>query len=398
MSVVSNERIAATAADVVRVARELDIGVEAMTGTLFRANGGSYSNGTWGEILSAAAILDGQSALEDARAGATLTGFHTKGTSTLARDRLGRPVWVKTDRDKERREDVIRRMLETLPTVVSQRSTPVPAPDLTSLDPELLAVWVFGDPHFNMLAWAEETGEADWDLRHAERMWRAAVDAQADQQPRAKRGMVCVLGDLFHADNLDGTTAASGHRLDVDTRLPKAVRVIRDAIVYAVDRALESHATVDLTLIIGNHDPIGSMMLSIGLELYYANEPRVTVDTRPGIFRYFRHGSTLLGITHGHTAKHDDLETIMLADNMGQLDDTTHRYWLCGHIHHSRRQEYRTCIVESFRTLAPSDAWHASKGYRSGRDMSRIVYHTRYGEVARSIVSAEYLAAQTEAA
>lgn len=387
----TTERDHQAALEVLELCRALDVPVEDMTKDIFRQHGGRVSNGRWGLIKSLAATQE----LDDS---VTPAGHRIKKTSTLGRDALGRLRWTITDRDKERREDAIRRMLATLPEIVTTRATPVPAPDLDSLDPDLLAVQVHGDPHFNMKAWAKETGEANWDLDIAERMWRAAVDAQADQQPRAMRGMVCVLGDLFHADNLDGTTAASGHRLDVDTRLPKAIRVIRDSIVYAVDRALENHAHVDLTLIIGNHDPIGSLFMASGLELHYSTEPRVTVDTRPGIFRYFRHGSTLIGVTHGHTAKHGDLETIMLADNMATISETKHRYWLCGHIHHSKRQEYRTCVVESFRTMAPGDAWHAAKGYRSGRDMSRIVYSKRFGEVARSIVSAEYLTAQAEAA
>jgi hypothetical protein len=39
--------------------------------------------------------------------------------------------------------------------------------------------------------------------------------------------------------------------------------------------------------------------------------------------------------------------------------------------------------VESFRTLAPADAWSAGMGYRAGRDMFCIVHHRQYGEVER---------------
>jgi hypothetical protein len=41
------------------------------------------------------------------------------------------------------------------------------------------------------------------------------------------------------------------------------------------------------------------------------------------------------------------------------------------------------CLVESFRALAPRDAWHSAQGYRSGRDMHCIVLHEQHGEIER---------------
>jgi hypothetical protein len=40
--------------------------------------------------------------------------------------------------------------------------------------------------------------------------------------------------------------------------------------------------------------------------------------------------------------------------------------------------------VETFRTLAAKDAWHAGKGYRSGRDMYAITHHINHGEIMRT--------------
>jgi hypothetical protein len=43
-------------------------------------------------------------------------------------------------------------------------------------------------------------------------------------------------------------------------------------------------------------------------------------------------------------------------------------------------------IVETFRTLASSDAWHHHSGYRSGQDMKCDVIHREYGRTNRHVV------------
>lgn len=73
----------------------------------------------------------------------------------------------------------------------------------------------------------------------------------------------------------------------------------------------------------------------------------------------------------------------MAADRPEDWGATEFRHWLCGHIHHWTAKEHPGVVVETFRTLAGKDAWHAGKGYRSRRDMNCIVYHKQYGEIQR---------------
>ena len=54
-------------------------------------------------------------------------------------------------------------------------------------------------------------------------------------------------------------------------------------------------------------------------------------------------------------------------------------------------KDFTGCKVESFRILAPKDAWAAEKGYRAQQDMKAIILHKDYGEVARHIVNPEML-------
>ena len=73
----------------------------------------------------------------------------------------------------------------------------------------------------------------------------------------------------------------------------------------------------------------------------------------------------------------------MAADRPEDWGNTEFRHWMCGHIHHWTAKEHPGVIVETFRTLAGKDAWHAGKGYRSRRDMNCIVFHAKYGEIQR---------------
>jgi len=77
----------------------------------------------------------------------------------------------------------------------------------------------------------------------------------------------------------------------------------------------------------------------------------------------------------------------MAVDRAEEWGKAEYRYIWTGHIHSDNVKDFRGVRWESFRILAPPDAWAASKGYRSMQDMKAIVLHREYGEVARHIVN-----------
>jgi hypothetical protein len=90
-----------------------------------------------------------------------------------------------------------------------------------------------------------------------------------------------------------------------------------------------------------------------------------------------------------------NLPLIMATDRPEDWGRTRYRYWWTGHIHTSKTQaatnsqDFSGCSVESFRILAPTDAWAHQKGYRPHRDMKSITLHREFGEVARNTVNPE---------
>ena len=317
-------------------------------------------------------------------------GQRVKGLSTLY-DTDGKKVleWVKTTEDQERQQEILRESLAEMAASLP-RITPKPA-DKKYPD-ELMSVIPFGDPHFGMYAWAEEVGN-DFDLDIAKRDLCAAVQYLVSQSPTSQRCVIVNLGDFFHADNLEGKTAKHGNVLDMDTRLPKVIRVGVSAMRQCIETALTRHKTVEVINAIGNHDEVLSMALSIMLANVYEDEPRVIVHDAPTRRHYIRHGKVLLGITHGDRTKDSQLPGIMATERAEDWGQTRHRYFYRGHHHHDTRMEYNGCMVEQFRTLAPGDAYAVGGGWLSGRDMKLIVHHKEYGEVARTTCSIDMLRA-----
>jgi DNA repair exonuclease SbcCD nuclease subunit len=154
-----------------------------------------------------------------------------------------------------------------------------------------------------------------------------------------------------------------------------------------IESALGKHKRVHVICIPGNHDESGALWLSAALAHVYERETRVTVETQPSLFAYFEFGKNLIGCHHGHTCKMAQLPGVMAADRSEAWGRTTHRYWYTGHIHTQTVMELPGCVVESFNTLAPNDAYATSGGWRSRENMKAIVLHREHGEVARHTVS-----------
>jgi len=320
-----------------------------------------------------------------------------KGVSSLIdADGNLRAQWVKTAAQHETPEELLARLLRDLPATVPVREAAAPAPSAGARD-DLLAVYVLGDAHVGLLAWSPETG-ADFDLSIAESLMVGAVEDLVARGPRTRRAILLNVGDYFHADNAHGHTTNSAHSLDLDGRTLKVLAAGMRIFVAMIDATLRHHDHVTVDCRIGNHDGHTSLMLAIALAAHYRNEPRIDVPLPASHRAYHEFGRVLIGTTHGDRAKPEKLPELMAAERPEAWGRTRHRYWYCGHIHHSTVREHIGVTVESFRTLAGRDSWHAAQGYLSGRDMRRIVLHADHGEVSRETVNVSALLGRESAA
>lgn len=317
-------------------------------------------------------------------------GYKVKGRSTYyAADGSIKGEWVKTTIEQERQEQMLREAVQGMVDAIPKAKALVGP---TSTADNLLACYNVSDHHFGMLSWREETGD-DYDLEIAEQLLVGAFDHLVKAAPPCKQALITLMGDLLHYDSFVPETPASRNTLDADGRYPKMVRAAVRSTRYLIKAALVRHKAVHVIVERGNHDPSSSIFLMEALENVYEGEPRVTIDTSPAKFHYYRFGKCLIGIHHGDTVKMKDLPLLMAHDRATDWGETEHRFWWTGHVHHDATQEFPGVKCESFRVLAAKDAWHSEKGYRSKRDMKAIVLHKEYGEVARHTFNPDMLSA-----
>ena len=312
--------------------------------------------------------------------------FLVSGTSTLY-DAEGniKQQWVKTRQEDQALFHALEAAFSGFKDEVP-RAKPAKAPALTIDD--LCNVYVVTDYHLGMLAWGEETG-ADWDLQIAEDTLVAWFAEAIRQAPKAATGVFAQLGDFLHWDGIDAVTPTSRHVLDADTRFQKLIRVAIRAIRRIVKMLLEKHEHVHLIMAEGNHDISASMWLREWLEVFYEDEPRITVDTSPDPYYCYEHGLTSLFFHHGHKRRIQQIDGVFVGKFRDVFGRTKFSYAHMGHLHHVDVKETELMVVEQHRTLAAPDA-HASRGgWLSGRDAKVITYSKTYGEAGRVTVPIE---------
>lgn len=325
----------------------------------------------------------------------TPDGFRSRGVSTLYNMRTGEPIlqWAKSERDAQRQHETLLEAIEAFKDELPKYEREVPPPGSSD---DLLTCYPIGDHHLGMLAWDKET-DADYDMEIAENLLLNAMTCLVDKAESSTEALIILLGDFFHYDSFEAVTPTSRNQLDSDTRYPKMVRAGIRCVRFMISEALKKHTQVRVIVEIGNHDLSSSIFLMECLNSVYELEPRVTIDTSPKHYHYYRFGKCLIGTHHGHNVKMPQLPLIMAADRPEDWGETVYRYWYTGHIHNSKTQaavssqDFTGCSVESFRVLATLDAWAHQRGYRSLRDMKSITLHREFGEVGRTIVNPDML-------
>ena len=314
-------------------------------------------------------------------------GHLIKKTSTMMRgDGTTAVQWISSAADEKRREDAMRAAWARHASLYAGLADPVPAPD--ECDEDLITLYPLGDPHIGMLAWEPESGD-NFNTKIACRELLACVRMLVAGAGRSRSAIVTNLGDFMHAQDDTAKTPGHGNQLDVDGRFAKVLDAGHTLLRGIVDATLERHEHVTVRNLPGNHDPRVAAELSMWLRAVYEREPRVTVKDAYAAHQYDRFGKCLFGWHHGDRCKAAALPALMATDratDWGEVGNDGTRVWHVGHVHHLTRIETPGCIVETHRTMAAKDAWHAGR-YRAGRSLSAITYHAVHGETDRKTVS-----------
>lgn len=254
------------------------------------------------------------------------------------------------------------------------------------------------DFHVQMLAWGAETDGGNWDSKTADLMFRSAVErlVSLSKPFPIDRILLPIGNDLFHADQqvggqVGGQTTA-GTPQDVDTRRKKGYIRVFEMVRDTVDM-LHQIAPVDVVIVPGNHDEDTAFTLGHSLECWYHREPAVIIYNGPTLRKYYQYGNTLLGFTHG---KHEPIKNLPLtmADEVPDMwVETDFHEWHIGHKHSASsttfkgNRDLQGVRVRVIPSLAPNDAWHYRKAYRSQRAAEAYLWHRENGFVGNFSVS-----------
>jgi hypothetical protein len=304
-------------------------------------------------------------------------GQAEKGRSVLL-DADGRTVqqWIKTNAHQKTPEQYAKDFEAAFANFTPL--APSIAPPVHS-DDDRLTVYILADWHLGLFAYGAETGGPDWDLAIARRVLTETMLEVIETSPPSSRAIVLGLGDLLHADNARNQTDRSGNSLDVDTRYTKTCDTLSDLVAEMTEAVAAKHDQIDVIAKHGNHDEHSTVGLRQGLRMYWRNEDRVTVDTSPNPYYYHRFGVNLIGGVHGDKTKPKELPLILANSRPEDWAVSTTRHFHAGHIHHDTLVEMGGVHVYTHRAPVAQDAYHAAKGYLSGRSMRSFTYHVEKG-------------------
>ena len=323
-------------------------------------------------------------------------GFTVKGVSTYY-NAEGKPAgqWVKSSADQERREamqrEAIAAFMEEIPAV---NVSPAPLDFQSDVIP-----WIqIGDAHLGMLAHSAEVGE-NFDLKIAEQEICAAISILIDELPSCERLVINDLGDFTHYENFSGTTEASGHALDYDTRFPRMIKVYSRVMRFIVEKALTKAKHVDVIVNQGNHSRTNDIWMAELLRVAYGHTGRVNVLNNDSVFIAYRMGNTLVMTHHSDKCKPARLANVMTNDFRKDYGETEFHYIDIGHVHHGMvMKEHPGIFVESFNHLASLDVWAHDSGYRNRKSITVILRSKTYGEVGRRVLPIQEIVARLKGA
>lgn len=237
----------------------------------------------------------------------------------------------------------------------------------------------------NWLALADLHVGGDYGDPRAEVDFNECLDDVIARLPPAEHAVLFELGDLFEANDHKGVTPASGNMLDVRrgshlTNTMIAIRLMRRAIY----RLLETHETVEVHLIPGNHDPDAYIAVAMALLAHFELNSRVEIVVSEEPFRVISWGLCAAFPNHGHELNWQQLKDVwcdQFADSWAAAK--MHRIIMTAHFHHDRKKDLIGCVAEQFRTLHRPNDWAKRKGLFSRGSLTAMTVHKEFGEIGR---------------
>lgn len=286
---------------------------------------------------------------------------------------------VKATLVKKKAVIAVKAEIEDLKTEAKKTAKVIAAPKYRTSEDNLLEISI-PDLHFGKLAWADETGWENYDLKIAEECYRKALAALLDRTKQYSYKKICfVVGnDLLHSDNPQGTTTKGTH-VSCDGRFQKTFRKVRSLICESIEQ-LRGISPVHVVIVPGNHDQLAAWHLGDSLESYFHKTASVTIDNEPRLRKYIQFGRVMLMFTHGDKGKREDYPLVMATEEPEMFGSTFWREAHTGHRHHTKLDEKHGVRVRILPALCSADDWHSENQFIGNiRSAEAYMWHSQEG-------------------
>lgn len=219
------------------------------------------------------------------------------------------------------------------------------------------------DLHAGKLAWAVATGDSNYDVNIAIKIYKQALQTLLERTAVYKFDKILLVmgNDLLNADNLMNATT-KGTVVTTDVRFHRTFARVREVMVETIER-LREIAPVHVIMVPGNHDTLSVWHLGDSLQMFFHNCPDVEIENSPLPRKYFQFGKVMLMFTHGNGVKRAEFPNLMACEQPKMWGDTLFRETHTGHLHQTRLDERHGVRVRILPALCSADAWHADNGY-----------------------------------
>jgi len=190
-----------------------------------------------------------------------------------------------------------------------------------------------------------------------------------------------IIGNDFFNVNDQRLTTVKGTPQNNVNDLYSVYKTGLSFLMYCID-TLEKIAPVKVILVPGNHAEYTETLLASSLKAVFRNNSNVEVDDRPMDRKYFKHGKTLIGYSHGvlPPAQYAKLLPFEAKDKFSECESY---YMLLGDKHHENTtvinpvSEVDGITVMQLAALAKKDVWTTKSGYMSRRQSYLMVFDER---------------------
>lgn len=225
------------------------------------------------------------------------------------------------------------------------------------------------DVHFGKFAWNDETMSGNMDLAIAKKIFIESCIKNLNDMARFNLAKIYfVVGhDLMHFENYAAETAKGRHSLDVDGRLPKAIRTAKESYIEMADYAAQI-APVEIVRVPGNHDMHASYWLVEMMRERYRNNKHITIDNglySDSPYKLIKWGNLIVGMMH-NAAGGRMPRAINAMPQFWRKEWGESRFselWV-GHLH--KKQDTKTfpvntvgsTLIRQLSALCTNDFWH----------------------------------------